>query len=84
VLGDVEAGFAGYLDAEKRLGRIKPGADTETLAFTLLGSLHHLFITQAGDPLDPARVRQGRRGLVELGAARSAAGNTVLAAPVGS
>jgi AcrR family transcriptional regulator len=48
-LGDIERHFAAYLDAEKKLGRIGPGADTETLAFTLLGTLHHLILTRRGD-----------------------------------
>jgi AcrR family transcriptional regulator len=45
-LGDIERYFAAYLDAEQKLGRIGPGADTETLAFTLLGTAHHLIITR--------------------------------------
>jgi AcrR family transcriptional regulator len=48
-LGDIERHFAAYLDAEKELGRIGPGADTETLAFTLLGTVHHLILTRRGD-----------------------------------
>ena len=48
-LGDIERHFAAYLDAEKRLGRIGPGADTETLAFTLLGTAHHLVLTRRAD-----------------------------------
>ncbi|HEX6528060.1 MAG TPA: TetR/AcrR family transcriptional regulator [Streptosporangiaceae bacterium] len=48
-LGDIERHFTAYLDAEKKLGRIGPAADTETLAFTLLGTVHHLVITRQGD-----------------------------------
>jgi hypothetical protein len=48
-LGDIERYFAAYLDAEKQLGRIGPDADTETLAFTLLGTAHHLVLTRQGD-----------------------------------
>ena len=48
-LGDIERYFAAYLDAEQKLGRIGPGADTETLAFTLLGTVHHLVITRQAD-----------------------------------
>ena len=51
-LGDIERHFAAYLDAEKKLGRIGPGADTETLAFTLLGAVHHLVITRPGGAPD--------------------------------
>ena len=46
-LGDIEQHFAAYLDAEKKLGRIGPGADTGTLAFTLLGTAHHLILTRS-------------------------------------
>jgi AcrR family transcriptional regulator len=51
-LGDIELHFTAYLDAEKKLGRIGPGADTETLAFTLLGTAHHLVLTRRGDTPD--------------------------------
>jgi AcrR family transcriptional regulator len=47
-LGDIERHFADYLDAEKRLGRIGSAADTDALAFTLLGTAHHLVITRRG------------------------------------
>ena len=51
-LGDIEKHFAAYLDAEQKLGRIGPGADTHTLAFTLLGTVHHLVITHQGNTID--------------------------------
>jgi AcrR family transcriptional regulator len=54
-LGNIEWHFAAYLDAEKKLGRIGPGADTGTLAFTLLGAVHHLVITRRGGPPDLRR-----------------------------
>ena len=58
-LGDIERHFAAYLDAEKKLGRIGPGADTQTLAFTLLGTVHHLILTRRGDaPGLPGQVRK--------------------------
>jgi AcrR family transcriptional regulator len=47
-LSDIEQHFAAYLAAEQKLGRIGPGADTETLAFTLLGTVHHLVLTGRG------------------------------------
>jgi AcrR family transcriptional regulator len=47
-IGDVEGHFAAYLDAEKLDGRIAPGADTQALAFTLIGAVHHLVITSPG------------------------------------
>jgi len=58
-LGDIERHFAAYLDAEKNLGRIRPSADTQTLAFTLLGTAHHLVITRrAGAPDLQQQVRR--------------------------
>jgi AcrR family transcriptional regulator len=51
-LGDIERYFCDYLDAEKKLGRIGPSADTGTLALTLLGTVHHLVVTRRGDPPD--------------------------------
>jgi AcrR family transcriptional regulator len=56
-ISDAESQFAAYLDAEKALGRISPGADTQTLAFTLIGAVHHLVLTNpAGLPDLPQRV----------------------------
>jgi len=63
-LGDIERHFAAYLDAEKKLGRVGRGADTETLAFTLLGTVHHLIITRRGDA--PDLRRQVRRIVTAL------------------
>jgi AcrR family transcriptional regulator len=58
-IGDVEAHFAAYLDAEEQLGRIAPGTDTQALAFTLIGAVHHLVITHsAGLPDLAARVHR--------------------------
>jgi hypothetical protein len=48
-LAGIEAHFAAYLDAEKNLGRINPDSDTEALAFTLLGAVHHLIVIRPGD-----------------------------------
>jgi len=58
-LGDVEKHFAAYLEAEQKLGRIAADTDTDTLAFALLGSVHHLMMTnQAGLSDLPQRVRR--------------------------
>jgi hypothetical protein len=75
-LGDIERHFAAYLDAEKKLGRIGPGADTETLAFTLLGTVHHLVLTRRGDAPDlRGQVRRIVAALVAgMGAAAMARG----------
>jgi AcrR family transcriptional regulator len=74
-LGDIEQHFAAYLDTEKKLGRIGPGADTETLALTLLGTVHHLVTTrQSGAPDLQRQVRRIVAALVagmDAGAARA-------------
>ena len=58
-LSDVEHHFAAYLDAEKALGRIAPVTDTQALAFTLIGAVHHLVLTNPGGVPDlPQRVRR--------------------------
>jgi AcrR family transcriptional regulator len=58
-LQTIEAAFAAYLDAEKQLGRIAADADTQTLALTLVGTVHHLFVTgQASGPDLHSRVRR--------------------------
>lgn len=63
-LGDIERHFTAYLDAEKVLGRIGPAADTETLAFTLLGTAHHLILTRGND--SPGLPQQLRRIVAAL------------------
>jgi len=58
-LDDIERAFAAYLDAERDLGRIVGAADTQTLALTLVGAVHHLFLTNRTDAPDlPGRVRR--------------------------
>ena len=78
-LGDIERHFAAYLDAEKKAGRIGPGADTETLAFTLLGSVHHLVLTgRGGAPGLPRQVQRIVAALVagvDASAARAPGGS---------
>lgn len=80
VLSDIERHFAAYLDAEKKLGRIGPDADTEALAFTLLGTVHHLIITRRHGPPDlKQQVRRIVAALVagmNADAARADQGNT--------
>lgn len=51
-LQEVEASFAAYLDAEKDLGRISPDTDTQTTALAIVGTVHHLFMTQRAVPPD--------------------------------
>jgi hypothetical protein len=50
--------LADYLAAEQNLDRIKKDLDIKVLAFTLVGSVHHLFFTGHGTKLDSDRVRQ--------------------------
>jgi hypothetical protein len=45
---------AGYLEAERDLGRIAPGADIATLAPTLIGAAHLLFSDTDGAAPDAA------------------------------
>jgi AcrR family transcriptional regulator len=58
-LDDIERAFAAYLDAEQDLGRIAADADTQTLALMLIGTVHHLFLTnRTGAPDLPGRVQR--------------------------
>ncbi len=58
-LREVEGEFAAYLDAEKELGRISPDADSKTVALALVGTVHHLVMTQRADAPDlPGRVQR--------------------------
>ena len=53
VLTDASAMIAGYLAAERDLGRVAAGADIDTLAPTLIGAGHLLFADRTAAP--PAR-----------------------------
>ncbi|MEV0255052.1 TetR family transcriptional regulator [Streptomyces sp. NPDC050732] len=55
LLTEAGAALAGYLAAERELGRVAPDTDTDTLAFTLVGSGHLLFAGQRDVPQDAAR-----------------------------
>jgi len=55
--GNIQAAFAGYLRAEQELGRLASAADPDTIAFTVIGAVHHLFFTANGAEPDPGRVR---------------------------
>jgi AcrR family transcriptional regulator len=45
VLSDVEKSFASYLAAERTLGRIAVATDSDTVAFLLVATIHHIFMT---------------------------------------
>jgi AcrR family transcriptional regulator len=55
---EIQAAFASYLRAEQELGRVPANADADTVAFTLIGAVHHLFFTAGGTEPDPAQVRK--------------------------
>jgi AcrR family transcriptional regulator len=48
-LSEVEKSFAAYLAAEQTLGRIPAATDTDTLAFILVGTVHHIFMTNLAE-----------------------------------
>ncbi|WP_412540384.1 TetR/AcrR family transcriptional regulator [Longispora sp. K20-0274] len=51
--GTVEVAVVGYLDAEKRLGRVRADLDADSVALAVVGTAHHLLMTSwAGSP-DP-------------------------------
>jgi len=58
VLTEATAMIAGYLAAERELGRIAAGADADTLALTLIGTGHLLFAGRDGPPPEPEAVRK--------------------------
>lgn len=50
--------IAGYLTAERDLGRIAAGADVDTLAAMLIGTTHLTYAGQEGTPLEAGAVRR--------------------------
>jgi AcrR family transcriptional regulator len=58
LVGEGAAMIAGYLTAERDLGRIVPDADVDTLAPTLIGAAHLLFTERKGSPPEPEAVRK--------------------------
>jgi len=69
-LDDIQEAFAAYLDAEQKLGRIAVNADTEALALTLTGTLHHIFLKgQAGTPGPAEQARRVAAALITPAAA---------------
>jgi AcrR family transcriptional regulator len=52
-LREIERIFSDYLDAERALGRLKPGTDTHALATALFGAVHQLaLMPQSEDERD--------------------------------
>lgn len=58
ILTEAAAILSSYLDAERRVRRLIPQADTDTLAFTLIGTGHLLFAGELGAPPDPTAVEE--------------------------
>ncbi|MGC4765991.1 TetR/AcrR family transcriptional regulator [Micromonospora sp. DT46] len=54
----VERAVAGYLAAERQLGRVAVGADVEALALAVVGVLHHVALTGGTDPAAPLRIQR--------------------------
>lgn len=67
LLTEAGAALAGYLAAERELGRLAPDSDTDTLAFTLVGSGHLLFAGREDASRDAVRkvVRSVVAGVVQ-------------------
>ncbi|QFG24574.1 TetR/AcrR family transcriptional regulator [Actinomadura sp. WMMB 499] len=58
LLAEATAMIAGYLAAERDLGRLAAGADVDALAPTLIGAGHLLFADRTSAPPEPAAVRK--------------------------
>lgn len=58
LVGESVAMIAGYLDAERDLGRIAADADVDTLAPTLIGAAQLLFTERRNNPPEAAAVRK--------------------------
>jgi AcrR family transcriptional regulator len=52
LLTEAAAFLAAYLAAEQALGRLSPAADVDTLALTLIGTVHLVFAGREGIPPD--------------------------------
>jgi AcrR family transcriptional regulator len=51
---EMQRAIVGYLDEERRLGRIAAGADTEAGALLLMGAVHHLLLLHGSGLPEPA------------------------------
>jgi AcrR family transcriptional regulator len=58
-LGDLERIVGGYLDAERRLGRIRADVDTGSVAVALIGTAHHLLAARRLAPEDARATMAG-------------------------
>lgn len=64
LLTEATAMVAGYLAAERAVGRIPGDADVEALAPALVGTGHLLFADRNGTPPEPAAVRRAVAGIL--------------------
>ncbi|CAM5279584.1 MULTISPECIES: TetR/AcrR family transcriptional regulator [Streptomyces] len=63
----VQASVDGYLREERRLGRVGTGVDPQSVALALVGTLHHLLMTDGADAPDARdRVERLVRALVAV------------------
>ncbi|MEH0937642.1 TetR family transcriptional regulator [Micromonospora psammae] len=62
-LRTLESAVAGYLAAERHLGRVPEGADTEALALTVASVLHHVALTDGTSPMAHPRIRRALAAL---------------------
>lgn len=58
LIGEATTSVAGYLTAERDLGRIAPDADIDVLAPTVIGAAHLLFTEQKDNPPKSDAVRK--------------------------
>lgn len=66
VLGEGQRMLAGYLAAERELGRVLPDTDTDLMALMLIGTLHMTYADHGDEPPGPAEVRAVVAGVVAL------------------
>ncbi|WP_433392064.1 TetR/AcrR family transcriptional regulator [Micromonospora sp. KLBMP9576] len=69
----VEHAVAGYLAAERQLGRVPAGTDTEALALAVVGVLHHIALTGGAGSAAQRRIQRAVAALT--------GGATTIAAP---
>ncbi|WP_329495632.1 TetR/AcrR family transcriptional regulator [Kitasatospora herbaricolor] len=70
---EVERSLAAYLEAEQRLGRLRPAADCAALALLVVGTVHHLLMTAWAGTADPAERVRGFVAELVRGAGAAAA-----------
>ncbi|NUR28073.1 MAG: TetR/AcrR family transcriptional regulator [Catenulispora sp.] len=66
VLGEGQRMLAGYLEAEKRGGRLLPDTDSDLMALMLIGTVHMTYAERGDEPPEAAVVRQVVAGVVAL------------------